>query len=87
MEPEQNNVDMGQEKKGSAGPMIGVIVVLVIIILGALYFWGQNDDSDVMIDETLDTITTQSESDETASIEADLNATDVEGVDSELNTQ
>jgi len=85
MEPEQNNTDMGAEKKGSAGPVIGVIVILAIIILGGLYFWGQNADEAVMTDEEINAIEVQSEADDTASIEADLDATDVENVDGDLN--
>jgi len=36
-------------------------------------------------DEALESINTQSELDDTASIEADLDATDIENLDAELN--
>ncbi len=84
MEGEQNNVNMGQENGSSAGPIIGGIVILAVIIFGALYFWGQRDDNQVL-DEQVNTINAQSASDEAAAIEADLNVTDVENLDAEMN--
>lgn len=90
MEGENNNMgggsaDMGVEPKGSAGPVVGIIVILVIIILGALYFWGQRGDGTNLTDEQLNVINTQNTTDDTASIEADLNATDIESVDAQIN--
>ena len=44
MEGEQNNVNMGVGERvggGSSGPIIGAIVILVVAILGGLYFWSQ----------------------------------------------
>ena len=87
MEGEQNNVNVGSgEGGGSLGPIIGGIVILVIIILGGLYFWGQRvNDSDAVIDGSAESINMQSDSDAAAAIEADLDATDVENLDSEIN--
>jgi uncharacterized protein HemX len=34
---EQNNM---QPEKNSTGPLIGSVIVIVILILGAIYFWG-----------------------------------------------
>ena len=82
MEGEQNNVNMGVgESGGSSGPLIGAIVILAVIILGGLYFWGQRAANDAVIDET----STESGSDETAAIEADLDTIDIESLDAELN--
>ncbi|OHA92520.1 MAG: hypothetical protein A2665_00565 [Candidatus Zambryskibacteria bacterium RIFCSPHIGHO2_01_FULL_46_30] len=82
MEEEQNNVNAGIEEGGGlSGPLIGVIVILAVIILGGLYFWGQRASDDAMIDET----STEGGSDETAAIEADLDTFDIESLDSELN--
>ena len=82
MEGEQNNVNVSAgEGGGLSGPVIGVIVILAIIILGGLYFWSQRAGNDAVIDE----INTQSGSDEASDIEADLNATDIENLDAELN--
>lgn len=86
MDEQQNNVNVGagENAEGSAGLIIGVIVILAIIILGGLYFWNQRAD-DVTTDQTVESINTQSDSDAAAAIEADLNATDVENLDAELN--
>jgi len=75
MEGEQNNAKMS---------VVSVVVILVVLILGGLYFWSQRTGNDTLTDEAVQSIITQSSSDETASIEADLDATDVETLDSEL---
>ena len=77
------NMEGGNESNsgGSAGPVIGIIVILAIIILGGLYFWGQGGSDTTTVEE----INTESTSDDTASIEADLEDTNIEDVDSELN--
>lgn len=32
--------------KNSFGPMIGIIVIIIILIIGALYFWGSRPSND-----------------------------------------
>lgn len=81
MEGQQNNPNMPRESSGSAGPVIGIVVILVIVILGALYFWNQSRTNDA----ALESIQTQNESDEANSIEADLDATNVDNLDAEIN--
>lgn len=81
MPPIQND----PEKK-SAGPLVAVIIILFLIIIGGLYFLktrsSQNTYAPV---ETGDSVTTslnqQSSSDELDSIEADLNATNLDNLD------
>ena len=84
---EQNNVNIGSApNNSSAGLIIGIIVILVIILLGGLYFWKQSAvDEEMMTNETVESINTQSEADDTSSIEADLNSTNVDNLDAELN--
>ncbi len=84
---EQNKVAMPgpQERGSSAGPIIGGIVILAVIIFGTLYFMGQREDSQATYEE-VNSINAQSDSDTEASIEADLNATDIDNLDAELNT-
>ena len=86
MEGEQNNVnaEVGKGRGGLSGPIIGAIVILAIIILGGLYFWSQRTP-DLITEETVESINIQSEADDTDSIEADLDATDIENLDVELN--
>lgn len=83
MDENQNNIV--REPVSSAGPIIGAIVILAVIVFGALYFMGERGDNQVL-NSQLEEINTQSDSDETASIEADLNSTDVDSVDAELNS-
>lgn len=82
---EQSNVNMNGASSGSsAGLIIGIIVLLAIVILGGFYFWNERAD-DMMTDQQVESINIQSEEDDTASIETDLNATDVDSLDAELN--
>jgi len=87
MDGEENNVNVGGEgENGSpAGPVIGIIVILAIIILGGLYFWSQREVSDTNLEGVIDDINMQSDADDASSIEADLDATDIENLDAELN--
>jgi hypothetical protein len=73
-----------QAKGSSAGPIIAGIVILAVIIFGALYFMGERQELESLETE-LNSINTQSSSDEAAAIEADLNATDVDDLDAEIN--
>ncbi len=73
------------EKGSSAGPIIAAIVILAAIVFGALYFMGERGN-DTAYNSQLDSINDQSDSDETAAIEADLNSTQVENVDAEMSS-
>ncbi len=48
MNPEEANA--GAQNGGSAGPIIGTIVILAVIVLGGLYFWGQRSGDEVNVD-------------------------------------
>lgn len=89
-----------QENKSSIGSIIGTIIIIAIIILGGLYFWGKrmqeakikenlvNDTSSqtTEVNETA-TIQTVSSSDDLNAIEADLNNTNLDNLGSEINAQ
>lgn len=86
---EENNVDTGGSKPNgtSAWPVIGIILILVVIILGGLYFFKQsNTEEGAMFEETLEDINLQNDSDEIDTIEADLDATDIESLDIDMST-
>jgi len=78
--------------KKQYGPMIGIIIIIALLALGGLYFYGmQLMQSDTQMEDTQtteesDAITTQlqmqSSSDEVDAIEADLEATSIESLDS-----
>lgn len=93
--PIQSMVD-GARRDSTAGPLIGSIIIIMIILVGGLYFWGsmiierkaEIEMQQTLQDQTSDAetaaITSQSTSDESASIEADLNATDIDAVDADI---
>lgn len=83
MEPQETQVQV-QENKSSIGSIIGTIIIIAIIILGGLYFWGKRiEEAKLQDDLFMQNATTSEEvapenvssSDDVNSIEADLNAT------------
>jgi uncharacterized protein HemX len=92
--PAPSSVPAAKEENG-VGPIVGVIIILIVIILGGLYFWYKRahapapTDSAAVTEAATDAevseIMTTSSSDDTASIEADLNNTNTDGLNSQLN--
>lgn len=90
---------MDQENKSSIGSIIGTIVIIAIIILGGLYFWGKRVEEakirqNLVTDQTSQSTATMNEaaviktitnSDELGSIEADLNNTKLDNLGAEVN--
>lgn len=77
-----------QTEKKSVGPLIAVIIILVLIVIGGLYFLKEQSSkkgSYVAPQSTGDPITEsmkqQGSSDDLNSIEADLNATNIDSLD------
>ena len=81
-------MEPAQRAKGSFGPVIGIVIIIALLVLGALYFWGGS-----LLQEVSPTTDTQQQaSDTTEAIEADLTAAadgsfdaDLQQLDSELN--
>ncbi len=77
----------GQMEKRSMGPLIAVIIILALIIIGGLYFLKTRSFQTPYVppvqtgDGITESLNTQSGSDELNSIEADLNATDLNNLD------
>ncbi len=76
-------------KKTPFGPVVGLIVILVIIIVGGVYFWGQRvrtvtneATQNSQQDAQTESLNTQGFTDETTSIESDLNITNFSNIDS-----
>ena len=85
------------ENKSSIGGIIGTIIIIALIILGGLYFWGKRIEESkteqaLRTEETpmsttsneAATIRSMSSSDEVTSLEADLKATNTTNLDKEL---
>ncbi|MHB0978337.1 MAG: hypothetical protein ACYC1K_02980 [Minisyncoccota bacterium] len=87
MEPNKSNMNANGE--GSIGPVIALIIILAVIVLGGLYFWGQrtsNNTTDIYGNPiSTSTPTGTPTSDTSAAIDADLKATDLNSLDTELN--
>jgi uncharacterized protein HemX len=80
------------------GPAIGIIVIIALIVLGGLYFLSQRttvqnstqenaeSQNEVPPGADLDALQTQNSSDDVDSIEADLNATNVTDLGTEIES-
>ena len=92
---------MEPQKKSEVGPIIGTVVIIAVIILGGLYFWGKRlEEAKLKQNLVTDSTSSQStESDEASrirntsssddlnSIQADLNATSYNNLNSETNIE
>ena len=72
--------------KKSNAPIIAVLVILILIIIGGLYFLNSRSNSAPFVpttseDPMVDSLNQQSSSDDLDSIEADLNATTIDSLD------
>lgn len=86
MPPMQGNVE-----KKSAGPLVAVIIILALIIIGGLYFLKTRSNQNMYApsaetagtneDSITASLNQQGASDELNSIEADLNATNLDNLD------
>ena len=84
-----------QPKEKNFGSTIGVIIIVVVLALGGLYMWGSRiakneqaiNEADAILeaaDQQLESLESQSASDEIDIIEQDLSNTLLEGLDAEL---
>lgn len=92
--PGAGSSNMMPTEKKTVGPVIGLIIILIIILLGGIYFWMSRDKAVPMNNlnstnqeeqvSASNEITTQGSSDDTSSIQADLEAfgeSDIDSVD------
>ena len=104
MEPNQNQnlsgVPQVPQSQSSIGSIVGTIIIIAIIILGGLYFWGKRIEEN-KLKQNLVTGTTSEEisaneataiksvssGDDITSIEADLNNTNLNNLGAEMNVQ
>ena len=81
------------EQEQSTGPLIGIIIIVLILVLGGIYYAGRTTPEDTGAsaeeilseeDPTLESLTEQSTSDEVADIEEDLDLSEFDSLDEEL---
>lgn len=70
------------KKEGSVGPIIGSVIIILLIIMGGLYFWGsiiqrQNENAARQ---------RQMRTEDLSGIEKDLNETNIDTLDSEMDS-
>lgn len=87
-----NTLKSEEPKESALGSIVGVAIIIIILIAGGIYFWSTTvvqEESTVVkstieADKIVNQLGTQGTSDEIADIEADLNTTDLDNLDSEL---
>lgn len=87
------------ETEKSSGALIGTIIAIIVLVMGGFYLWNtklqpqiapetnvapETPVSDANTSAALETLSSQATSDETASIKSDLNATNINTVDADL---
>ena len=81
-------------EKASTSGVVGTIIIIALIILGGLYFWGKRintqKEANALVNQEMQAsqeaaaIESVSTNDDTASLEAELNATQTSGLGTEL---
>ena len=94
MEPENQTPASpvnAEQKKGGVGALIGSIIIILILVLGALYFWGgkleNKQNGEINFDESSAAANgaMQNASDEVSDIDADFNKQETLNLDEDLN--
>lgn len=67
---------INQTSKKSVGPLVGIAIIAVLLIVAAFYFWGGKIVSNSRSASQAAAVSQASTSDEIGAIEADLSATD-----------
>ena len=87
---------MESQNKSGIGSIIATIIIIALIILGGLYFWGKRVEESKMKQDLVTGSDQMTPGDETAnvnnassddlnSIEADLNATNMDNLGAEMD--
>ncbi len=89
-----------EPQKSSIGSIIGTIIIIAVIILGGLYFWGKRVEESkttqnlvegtsqlTAVEMEANSIKSITPSNDTASIQADLNSTKLDALTPELTPQ
>jgi FtsZ-interacting cell division protein ZipA len=85
-----------EQQKSSIGGIIGTIIIIALIILGGLYFWGKRiEESKLKQDMATDGTPSQAtayqanvgSADDLNTIQADLNASNFDNLSSDMSAQ
>ncbi len=72
-------MEPNQVQEKTNGALIGTIIIIIILIIGGLYMWKMSTKNATPATEN--NSVGQTSPDDTAKIQADLNSTDVDGLD------
>lgn len=80
-----------EENKSSVGSIIGTIIIIGLIVLGGLYFWGKRIEEaknikNITSEEVTSTTTNQIVVDENALIKQTKNSDDLNSLQSDLDS-
>ena len=70
----------------SWGAFIGIVIIIIVLVVGALYFWGERLVGTPATETPAAFQPAESASSEIADIESDLSGTDLQNLDTELNS-
>lgn len=83
----ENNVLPTKEEDVSFGPLIGIIIIVALLAIGALYFFKKADlpnksavKGSMIKDAVINELSRQNSSDEIGAIKKDLSATSIEAL-------
>lgn len=97
MEDGTQNISEEVQEKSSSGSLIGVVIIIIVLVAGGIYFWStisnRSNETDQLptiqsggeTDAIVNQLNAQNTSDEVTDIEADLNTTELDNLDSELD--
>jgi len=77
-------------KSGKKGPVAGIVIIIILLIFGGLYFWGASLNNQAQLDENTIFDSSENEdiapaSDEPVQIESDLDAFDTADFEAQLD--
>lgn len=93
----QKSLNGLESKEHSIGQIAGIVIIVSILVLGGLYFWGNQYFSDrsnteplpnnimVEVDPVVESLGSQDISDDLNSIEKDLDTTDFGNIDEDFS--
>lgn len=77
-------MEPNQIQQKSNGALVGSIIIIIILIIGGIYFWKNSVKEQVAPENTDISSDTESIDNSAAVIEAELNSMDLESLDSEI---
>jgi len=78
---------MEENNKSSMGGIVGTIIIIALIVLGGLYFWGKQLKESRSLENLGTEETSEMTTDELNTMESDLQSADLDNLDAELKEE